>query len=494
MTHIPLRRTPQDELLAALLGYEQYAKKMSRNRPADTDDQGVIAQFGLVKAVGKDRLTEDWIAARAVSQKVVRMSKAVAAKARKHQETLMSPCKTPDMRVERTPGKAAKGLRLSYLDLDGNKHVTDLFDQEVDEETNSFVKEFLCLPNHRGWLLHYCFIHENIWSGRWRYWEETQTYGKLLNAPIPQIEWESEPHRRTIQHLNHCLDTISPTWRDTVEEKRRTIDYFFDWLLWGLGHALQPAFPLDHWGGRTHDKLLQVFCPSWLVMAPHDYFGWLLEQHAADLDIPPQISMAEALAVVETIFPDGWTQRSNGKGGFAKGRAKRDYRRQILVDPETGSGRVLLAGSNYSLVGIGYNTNARLSKAALINAYLFIPWAVYPFPFLFERNRLDLLSLLGRTLEISTAKSLSQQYFGLTEPDPEAARFVPIQQRRWRITSPNLKPQGIKGPNVSRKQVSPQISFSQPRPALAPNITIASSQQALPPGEETIDNGLDSAP
>lgn len=496
MHNFPLRQNPQEELLLALAGYAAYAEKMARFRPKKTENAGYVPEFAMIAEMlesGEVRLQRDWIAYRRVKEVSTRMPRAIAAQLRHRYETRISPCKKPDMEVCRTPGQPARKIVLPFI-FNGERQQTDAFNQDDSVETNRMVQQHMELGNYRGWMLHNLFVDENAWNGRWRYWDETQTYGKLLKAPIPQINWEPEPHPDAIRNLHHNLDTISPTWRTSVEEKRRTIEYFFDWLLWSLGHSLQPKFPTDLWDGRTHDKLYQTFVPCWYLMAPHDYFGWLLNEHAADLGVPIQISMQQAIAVAENLFPGAWTKQSTGKGGFGKGKAQRDYRSEVVVDPETGSARVMLTASNFSLVQIGYSTHPLLSKAALINAYIFVPWAIYPFPFLFANKSPDLLSLLGRTLKISKAKGLDRNYFAQTEPHPEWQKFEPIQQRRIRANVTVKKPRQVVTPNIqvkpARIAITPNITIGtsiageQDRKVLNPSIQITPQKPALPSAEQ----------
>ena len=59
-----------------------------------------------------------------------------------------------------------------------------------------------------------------------------------------------------------------------------------------------------------------------------------------------------------------------------------DCRAKSVCDPCSGTGRLLLAASNYSMRLYGVDINRTVIKASLINGYLYAPWLVRPLPFL----------------------------------------------------------------------------------------------------------------
>lgn len=362
--------------------------------------------------------------------------------------------RVPDPRIKRSPNAPAEGWGAYHLSRSGDLEVTYV---------NGDIP-FKPLGTEAGWMLNPLIDDETCILGHWQYWKETQEAGRLLNTPIPRIVFESKSHPKVMGMLHYCLDMITPDWRVNAQEKWNAVRYFIDWLLWSLGHCSVPAFPVDQWDGRVHDRLYQVFDVSYMLLWPYDHFGALLEELDDELyQIPPQMTMEAAEREVKSLFP-----YRNG-----------DYRNQLLVDPETGTGRVLMAASNYSFELLGLNTDPLLSKIAIINLYLYAPWGIFPFEFLqHELDSAELQMCLGRTLSVVKRKHLRTDYFSSTEPALDGDRYQPIQLRQQR-TQKSLADLGLNikaAPQIMPTQRMRDISVLPTSPANPP----LPSPQVLP--------------
>ena len=407
------------EFYSMLKAFHSYGQMMHVDRPQELDSTSVIPSISDLLQVQQNGSTErigfqsSWL--RLINKQ---MSKSRRRDVRSCQDIVEF--KVPDMRIERTPGKPLKHIGLPCL-LNGYAERL-IFDGEDAEIAASMMH----LANKHGWLMVYLVACESHWNARWIYWDKTMERGKLLNRPIPEIDWLKKPNSRTMDHLYHCLNLITPDWRKSGSETRKVIRYFFDWLLWSLGHPLVPDFPEDLWGGRSHDKLFQVFDVEWLLAFPYDHFGQLLEQ-TMHFSLH---SMNKSIKLATQLFSSGGAKKkASSFGGFANV----DYRSAVLIEPECETGRLLLASSNYCFRAVGCNTDEMLSKVSLLNDYLFRPWSIYPFPFLGSTG--DVLDIQGRTLTVMKAKDIDRSYFSRTEVAPNAALFQPIQFRAWKTDS-----------------------------------------------------------
>lgn len=107
------------------------------------------------------------------------------------------------------------------------------------------------------------------------------------------------------------------------------------------------------------------FCLDPLLERPADYFGWMLsELKGRGTDprgfYPTPMSVTQMMASM--LFSGG------------------DHRAQTVSDPCVGTGRMLLAASNWSLRLYGQDIDARCVTATLVNGALYAPWLSFPFP------------------------------------------------------------------------------------------------------------------
>lgn len=219
-----------------------------------------------------------------------------------------------------------------------------------------------------GWLLPYLLPLEDFTWQRWDYWARTKVAGALLPDPIPQIEWssnraESSPARKMLE-ASLCCVTKYGEWRGWSSPTH--FNFFLDWLLFALGDPRQKQLPAEReeYNGAS-DRLYQIFNLEPLLAYPHDYFGDIIAEncwgrHIGFFPTPMEIAHLKAMLLM---------------GG-------EDCRAKSVMDPALGTGRLLLAASNYSMRLYGNDINETVIKACLVNGYLYAPWLVRALPFL----------------------------------------------------------------------------------------------------------------
>lgn len=216
----------------------------------------------------------------------------------------------------------------------------------------------------KGWLLPY--VMDLIpgpygMPGRWGYWLRTRLAGRLLDEPIPRIGFHADvagPGQAAVMAGAEILG--------------RRLGYgaavprLIEWLAWGLAVAGEaPRIPRE-----TAEELYKSFDAAALLSKPGDYLGWLMcefKGRAYDPSgfFPTPLHVCELMAAMS--FHD---VEQSGK----------DQRRQTVNDPCVGTGRMLLAASNYSLRLSGQDINPTCISASLVNGALFAPWMSFPFP------------------------------------------------------------------------------------------------------------------
>jgi hypothetical protein len=331
---------------------------------------------------------------------------------------------TPDDRFVRSPNQR-RGLRAWRLDSDNPYQLMGL--EFPDDPSNCEFIDGDALPaalsgfeqySKHGWLIYKLFCDDlNLWM-RWQHWQACFLNGTIGELNAFRVEFDDSPHPRPQRQLRAYLDMISPTWRTDEMQKRRVVSYLLRWFLWSLGHHSVPCQPLDEWTGRAHDRLCQSAQDfKFLMLYAYGNFTQLLQ----DLElIAPQMDMKTAKRIAKNLFP---------------GR-RNDYRSTLLVAPEAET-NLLLAASNYTYELFAMHTDGLAAQAALLDLYIFAPWAVFPFEWLSrtEPAETDLLTCLSRSLEVMNAQKLKKSYFSATEPDHNGEPFYPIYKLSWKQRS-----------------------------------------------------------
>lgn len=213
--------------------------------------------------------------------------------------------------------------------------------------------------HYRGWLVPYiqmCEEHPAI-APRYDYVLRTLEAGKLLDEPIPQVNFVSEGAADAKGGVKMLADMVKITeYRSGFS---RSIDLVCDWLGFALAVSNNPP-ELD---AKDQEKLYRLFDVSKWLLHPTDYIG----QHMAEMSVgqsagfyPTPMSICTMMAMM--------THGSND----------RDMRSETVMDCAVGTGRLLLTGSNYSLRLYGQDINYLCVLVTKINLALFAPWFHIP--------------------------------------------------------------------------------------------------------------------
>lgn len=161
------------------------------------------------------------------------------------------------------------------------------------------------------------------------YYLRTREAGRLLDEPIPQIAF-GEPDKRVftlLQDWSRLIGYDCGGWSDF-----RTL---LDWLCWSLALTNEPPRLTD----PVHEKLYRQVNLQPLLERPYDYLGEFVSMHKSS-GWNPTAFFPTPHNVVELIV------RLTHHDVRGEGR---DPRTLSLLDPCTGSGRMLLHASNISL-------------------------------------------------------------------------------------------------------------------------------------------------
>jgi hypothetical protein len=268
-----------------------------------------------------------------------------------------------------------------------------------------------------GWLLPTLLLTDSKETGRWDYWFTCMEAEALPDAPLPPIYFLNTPHEKTRKMLSASLDAISGHGKDShLGWSNATYFRFFtEWLLFGLGQKGSDSPPSDPMGCKgASERLLEVFDLPLLLRHPYDYMGDLLAECAYGRHnsfYPTPHPVCEMM--VRMLMLDG------------------DNRAKTVCDPCTGTGRLLLHASNYSMRLFGMDIDQLMCQIALVNGYFFAPWLVRPLPF-FDggyddpETSKDISDSITETAPPHIAVRLED-----TEPDMENQwKFEPIKLRK----------------------------------------------------------------
>ncbi len=242
-----------------------------------------------------------------------------------------------------------------------------------DLDVNKFVLEhgrmpFLSDPippwHYRGWLLFQVQLadaHPGA-PGRWAHYMRTFEAGRLLDEPIPRISFAAMPSSAGLKMVEKCVELLS--YRDspwTAFEK------FVAWLAWGLAVSkLRPEIE-----EATSEALYRTFNFESFILYPHDYLGHYLADHRSK-GWNPNAYFPTPQVVCEFMAQMIFEGESEDDG--------RDPRLRLVQEPAVGTGRMLLAASNYSYCLSGQDIDKLVVEICLCNGAFYAPWLSFPFP------------------------------------------------------------------------------------------------------------------
>lgn len=215
----------------------------------------------------------------------------------------------------------------------------------------------------RGWLLPYVILlHERCpaVANRWGYHLHMLDAGNLLDEPIPTIAF-GPPDNRIFSLLQKWARLVG--WDGGGWSDFRTL---LDWLCWGL--ALADDEP--RLSEKVNDNLYRTVDVAPLLERPYDYLGDFVAQGKAR-GWNPTAFFPTPHNLVELMVRMTMADTSN-EGP--------DPRTNCVNDPCTGSGRMLLHASNFSLRLYGQDIDPLAIAMCKINGALYAPWLSFPLP------------------------------------------------------------------------------------------------------------------
>jgi len=284
---------------------------------------------------------------------------------------------------------------------------------------------------HHGWMLPGLFLLDMRTQARWSHWADCVHANKLIGDKIPQVHWSRTAEGRKVWESMLDAVTAYGGWRGWGSW--RNVDFLFDWLLFGFGHKGTPEPPKEddsEFKGAS-ERILKAINIAILMRDAHDYLGEILADNAYGKYrgfYPTPMEVSEMMAVMTL-------------GG-------EDCREETVCDPCVGTGRLLLAASNYSYRLYGMDIDGTVIKACLINGYLYAPWLVRPFPFLDGDHTQE-----SKSVTISNAIA-SQAAVPNTEPDRERWRWEPIKKRKRIGDTIKMQGQLLQLPEASEEKAN----------------------------------------
>lgn len=215
----------------------------------------------------------------------------------------------------------------------------------------------------RGWLLRYVVMahacHPEV-PDRWGYLFRTLEAGRLLDEPIPQIQF-GQPDRKVfslIAEWSRLIGWDCGGWSDFRS--------LVDWLGWALQVSdLEPKIADD-----KQEKLYRAVNVEPLLLAPYDYWGdYICELRGKGNSSTGFFPTPHSLVELMTSMTFGDASQEN-----------RDTRLLSVCDPCLGTGRMLLHASNYSLCLFGADIDPLVLGCCKISAALYAPWLAFPLP------------------------------------------------------------------------------------------------------------------
>jgi hypothetical protein len=221
--------------------------------------------------------------------------------------------------------------------------------------------------HYRGWLVPYISQIDDRFWGRYRYHKDTIEAGRLLDAPIPRIAFSRRATDVT-KHLNECCRLIgydNGGWGDFTR--------LLEWLCFAVRASSDYPRHIDE---KAQEALYRKLNVGPMIQQPYDYLGDWVAERIGSGSWNPNAFFPTPHEVVELMV-----QMQMGQG--------EDLRAKTVCDPCTGSGRMLMHASNYSLRLYGIDIDPIAVAMCKINAALYVPWLAFPIPdaFFVQRYR-----------------------------------------------------------------------------------------------------------
>lgn len=191
-------------------------------------------------------------------------------------------------------------------------------------------------------------------SPRWQWLSQMHFEQKVPTAPYPIVRFVDDHDRRGWRLVHDCLKPFSDVG----------LDELLQFVLHRLGHGGHKVLPssiradhMEHWEA--------AFDLATSVSLDRDLFGDYLAESMGKLKRDGTGFFATPMSVSMMI---------------AEMTLTRADRFSTVTDPCVGTGRLLLAASNFSLCLYGQDINQTAIRATLVNMALFAPQVWFPPP------------------------------------------------------------------------------------------------------------------
>ena len=276
-------------------------------------------------------------------------------------------------------------------------------------------------PLKHGWLQPHLLSIEGALWGRWDHRIYHETVAPTAETKIPQIQWDthSAAHARARKMLEQCLDATAGHGSWHSWGSFANFEYLMQWILFALGHPGHPTEPAPPSEGAS-ERLYQLFDIGLMLLAPSDYWGDILAENAHGRQLgffPTPLTLSDLMA--QMLFVDSPSPL------------------KTVCDCCVGTGRMLLAASNYSYRLFGQDINRTVILATLVNGFLYAPWLVAPFKHFAEEKSYT---------DPSLSAAVSDQLANLTLNDAKATAYLgaPEDSENDRILQPSCEPLKIR--------------------------------------------------
>jgi len=242
----------------------------------------------------------------------------------------------------------------------------------------------------RGWLVPYLIDGDDVFGhGRLDWWMRANDNCELPAEQIPQIAWKSPGDTSVRVGLREFSDNM-PLCKGAPLSSKGAVDHIYKliekmhggwealtyivrWLAWGLAVGIDPESPRfmktvdDSW----NEMLYREFQLQRLVAADTDVLGYVLAERYGKGSWNPAAFFPTPIHVCDMMAR---MLMANCECG------DKDSRLQSVMDPCVGTGRMLLAASNFSVNLFGVDIDPLMVDACSVNMALFAPWGVYQTP------------------------------------------------------------------------------------------------------------------
>lgn len=234
-------------------------------------------------------------------------------------------------------------------------------------EDNVEARSLFCHPLRAGWLLPYLVPLDGMFTKRYDYFFDCVVKGKLLNRPIPWIDFSVQPSKEAVDNILDCVGFAeNQGFSDVLPD-------FVSWVLWGLKSPFQKEFP-----SRVSDVVsgywYRTFNLGLLLKFPADYFLHL----STGLHLRGNKAMRASHHKARGYFATPPNVAKMMTEMAMGNKYSRETAGRLVLDPCGGTGIFSLCASNYSMNLCYVDIDPVLALYARLNFHLYVPWMIYP--------------------------------------------------------------------------------------------------------------------